>query len=150
MPQRDLRHNIQVVHLGNLTLSGATPAASSWVDTRGFDSCVFVAVNNTVTDAGTAAGFSFEVQDSDSTAATAATAVANAELNGLESDLTVTSDSADNAIAGIIGYVGDARYARLEATGTTGTDADVSVVAILHKGARMDTDSGVGTAVAAT
>lgn len=150
MPQRDLKSNISVVHLGNLTLSGVTPAASSWVDTRGYDSCVLIAVNNTVTDAGTASGFSFVVQDSDTTAAADAVAVADAELNGLESALTVTSDAADNAIAGLIGYVGNARYARLQATGTTNTAADVSVIAILTKAHLTGTMSGVGTAVAAT
>lgn len=150
MPQRDFKNNVQVVHLGNLTLSGTTPAATDWVDTRGFDSCTFVAVSNTVTDAGTAAGFSFEVQDADDTAAASAAAVADAELIGLESALTVTSDAADDAIAGTIGYVGDARYARLEATGTTLTNADVSVIAILERGPRMPSSSGVGTSVAAT
>lgn len=150
MPQQDLKNNIAVVHLGNLALSGTTPAASSWVDTRGYDTCTFVVVNNTVTDAGTASGFSFEVQDSDSTAGSSAEAVADTELLGLEADLTVTSDAADNAIAGLIGYVGDARYARLRATGTTNTDADVSVIAILSHGHLMPTMAGVQTAVSAT
>lgn len=150
MPQRDLKNNIQVVHLGNLSLSGATPAASDWVDTKGFDTCTFVAVNNTITDAGTASGYSFEVQENDDTTDAGATAVADAELLGSESDLTVTSDGADDALAGIIGYVGNARYARLEGTGTTGTNADVSVIAILSNGAQMPTNSGVGTSVAAT
>jgi len=150
MPQRDFKNNMQVVHLGNLTLTGATPAASAWVDTRGFDSCTFVMINNTVTDAGTAAGFSTVVQEGDTTVAGSATAVGDDELIGLETALTVTSDAADDAIAGTIGYVGDARYARVNVTGTTGTAADVSVIAILERGALMPTNSGVGTSVAAT
>ena len=150
MPQRDFKNNVQVVHLDNLTLTGATPAASAWVDTKGFDTCTFVAISNTVTDAGTAAGYSMEVQDSDLTTAVSATAVADAELVGLESALTVTSDAADNSVAGTIGYVGNARYARVNVTGTTGTAADVSVIAILTMGATMPTDAGVGTSVAAT
>jgi len=150
MPQRDMKNNMQVVHLGNLSLSGATPAASDWVDTKGFDTCTFVAVNNTVTDAGTASGFSFEVQEGDDTTAAGAAAVADAELLGAESALTVTADGDDDAIAGTIGYVGNSRYARVVATGTTGTDADVSIVAVLTMGARMDLDAGVGTSVAAT
>lgn len=150
MPQRDMKNNMQVVHLGNLTLSGVTPASSSWVDTRGWDACTFVVVNNTITDAGTASGYSMVVQDSDTTAAADADAVADAELVGLESALTVTSDAADNSVAGTIGYVGDARYARITVTGTTGTGADVTVLAILEKGARVPTEAGVGAAVAAT
>ena len=45
MPQRDLKNNIAVVHLGNLSLSGATPASSDWVDTKEYDSVVLIAVN---------------------------------------------------------------------------------------------------------
>jgi hypothetical protein len=150
MPQRDFKNNCQVVHLGNLALSGTTPGATAWVDTKGFDSCTFVIVANTVTDAGTAAGISFEVQDSDATAASGATAVADAELSDLETTLALTSDAADNTVSGVIGYVGDARYARIEATGTSLTDADVSVIAILERGSAMPTNSGIGTSVAAT
>jgi hypothetical protein len=150
MPQREMKNNTQVVHCGNLSLSGATPAASDWVDTRDFDSCLFVLVNNTVTDAGTAAGFSFEVQEGDDTTDAGASAVADAQLEGLESALDVTDDAADNAIAGTIAYLGSERYARIEATGTTGTDADISVIAILQHGHSMPDDAGVGTAVAAT
>lgn len=150
MPQRDMKNNVQVVHLGNLALSGTTPAASAWVDTRGFDTCTFIVVNNTVTDAGTASGYSFTVQDANDTAASSAVAVDDAELIGLESALTVTSDAADDAIAGTIGYVGDARYVRLNAVGTTNTSADVSVLAILTKAHLTPEMSGVGTSVAAT
>lgn len=150
MPQRDMKNNMQVVHLGNLSLSGTTPAASDWVDTRGYDTCTLIAVNNTVTDAGTASGYSFVVQDNDDTTAAGAAAVADDELLGLESALTVTADGDDDAVAGIIGYVGDARYVRIEATGTTGTNADVSVIAILTKAARLNDMAGTGTSVAAT
>jgi len=150
MPQQDLKNNISVVHLGNLSLSGTTPDASDWVDTRGYDSCTLVAINNTVGDAGTAAGYSFVVQEGDDTTAAGASAVADAELIGLESALTVTADDADHAIAGYIGYVGNSRYVRLNVTGTTGTDADVSVIAILGHVSRRPSMSTTGTSVAAT
>jgi len=150
MPNRDMKSNMQVVHLGNLTMSGTASAASAWVDVQGFDSCTLMVVNNTVTDAGTVvAGIGFEVQESDTTAAADATAVSDDELIGLEADLSVLTDGADDAIAGLIGYVGNSRYVRINATGSTATDADLSVVAIMHKMART-TDRGVGTAVAAT
>jgi len=150
MPQRDLKNNVQIVHLGNLSLAGATPAASDWVDTKGFDTCTFMVVSNTITDAGTAAGYSFEMQENDDTTDAGATAVADSEIIGLETELTETSDTADDSVSGFIGYAGNARYARLQGTGTTGTAADVSVIAILHKGAQMPTASSVGTSVAAT
>ena len=150
MPQRDLKNNIQVVHLNEMTLSGVTPEATDWVDTRGFDSCTFVAVTGVVTDAGTAAGIVFEVQDSDLTTAASAVAVNDLELIGLESALSILADTDDTIISGTIGYKGDARYARLNATGSTLTDAIVIVIAILHNGDRMPSNEGVGTSVAAT
>lgn len=150
MSNREMKNKTQVVHLGNLALSGTTPAASDWVDLRDADAVTFVPVMNTVTDAGTASGFSFEVQDSNDTADANAVAVADLELAGLESDMTVTSDAADDSLSATIGYLGNKRYARLEATGTTGTNADVSVIAILHYLTRSPTGAGVGTSVAAT
>lgn len=149
MANRDNVSNTQMVFLGTLTLSGTTPAASNWVDTRGFDSASIVVKTNTVTDAGTASGFSFEVQEGDDTTAAGATAVADDELIGSESDLTVTDDGADNTLVGAIGYVGDARYVRIEGTGTTGTSAGVDIYAVLEHPARAET-TFVGTSVAAT
>ncbi len=149
MAQRDGISELQLVHLGNLTLSGTSSVASAWVDSREFDKVTLVPLVNTVTDAGTADGFSFEVQESNTTAASDATAVADLELKGSESDLTVTSDSADNSVAGGIGYLGSKRYVRLVATGTTGTDADVTILAI-NGDANYEPRTFVGTSVAAT
>ncbi len=150
MPQRDLKNNIQVVHLGSLTLSGTTPGSTAWVDTRGFDSCTFIQVNGVITDAGTAAGFSVVIQDADDTLAASAAAVNDLELIGLESDLTVTSDTADNVVSGVIGYKGDARYCRATWTGTTGTDGIVTIIAVLERLARAPDDAVIGASVAAT
>ena len=146
---RDMINNKQVVHLGNVTVSGDTPAASSWVDIRGFDACTLVMVNNTITDAGTAAGFTATMQESDSTAASAATTVATADTVDGANTIQVTADTADDSIAGGIGYKGGSRYVRFNVVGTTGSDADVSVVAILNKPHRAAT-TFVGTAVTAT
>jgi hypothetical protein len=146
---RDMINNKQVVHLGNLTLSGTTPAASAWVDVREFDACTLVMVNNTVTDAGTAAGFAATMQHGDdSTTAGAADVVAADTVGGVIA-VTVTSDSSDNTNAGGLGYRGSKRYVRLNAVGTTGTAADVSVLAVLNKPHRAAT-TFVGTSVAAT
>ena len=149
MPNFDGLSPMVGTHLGNLTLSGTTSASSAWLDTRGFDTATLMAIPNTVTDAGTASGFTFVVEESDSTAGASATAVADVDLVGLESGLTVTSDSADNTICGAIGYIGNSRYVRLTVTGTTGTDADVTVVGLQSK-ASYQPASFVGTSVAAT
>lgn len=146
---RDMLNNKQVVHLGNLTLSGETPAASGWVDLKGFDACTIMVVNNTITDAGTAAGFTCSVQHGDTTAGASAAAIVAADSVDGNIAITVTADAADNAIAGGIGYKGSRRYVRVNAVGTTGTDADVSVIAVMNKPHRAAT-TFVGTSVAAT
>lgn len=146
---RDMLRNKQVVHLGNLSLSGTTPAASAWVDVRGFDACTLVLVNNTITDAGTADGFTATVQHSDTTAAADAAAIVAADSVNGSIDIDVTSDTADDSVAGGIGYRGNKRYVRMNVVGTTGTNADVSVLAVLNKPHRAAT-TFVGTKVAAT
>lgn len=149
MPQRDGLNSKVGVHMGNLTLSGATPASTDWFDTRGFDKVTMLAIANTITDAGTASGFSFEVEESDTTADADATAVDDDQLVGLESDLTETTDGNDDTLIGGIGYIGSKRYVRLTATGTTNTDADVTVLGI-GEAASYEPRTFVGTSVAAT
>ena len=146
---RDMINNKQVVFLGNLTLSGTTPAASDWVDVQDYDACTIMVVNNTITDAGTAAGFTLAVQHGDDETAAGAAAIETTDAVDGAISISVTDDSADNSIAGGIGYKGSKRYVRVNAVGTTGTDADVSVIAVLNKPHRAPTDF-VGTSVAAT
>jgi hypothetical protein len=146
---RDMLSNKQVVLLGTVTLSGTTPGATSWVDTREFDAATLVLVTQTVTDAGTASGFTFTAQHSDLTTAASAAAIAAADaINGTIS-LTVTADADDDKVIGGIGYIGSKRYLRLNGVGTTGTDAVVKVLAILNKPHRAAT-TFVGSNVAAT
>ena len=139
MAQFDMRNNAEFGLGLSATLAGATPAAGKWIDMQGWEALTFTVSTGTVTDAGTTAGFAFEVQESDTTAAADATAVADADLVGLESALTVTADTDDNKLIGSIGYVGGKRYVRIVATGTTGTDAAVTVHARKDKGAVMAT-----------
>lgn len=146
---RDLISNSQMVHLGNVTVSGTTPAVSSYVDLLGFDGATIVVVNNTVTDAGTASGFTVTIQESADTAAASAATVATTDTVGGANTIVVTSDSADNAIAGGVCYLGGERYAGISVTGTTGSDADISVYAILGKPHQAPT-TFIGTAVART
>ena len=149
MSQRDNVNSTQAVFLGAVTLSGVTPAACAWVDTQGFDSATLYVKTNTVTDAGTASGFSFEMQEGDDSTAAGATAVADAQILGLESSLTVTSDGDDDILIGGVGYVGSKRYVRLNATGTTGSDATVDIYAVLQHASACP-PTLVGASVAAT
>lgn len=119
------------------TLSGTTKAEGDWIDMQGWESLTFTVSTGTVTDAGTAAGFSFQVEEGDDTTDAGATAVADADLIGLESALTVTADTDDDKFIGTIGYRGEKRYVRMTAVGTTLTDAAVTVHAIKRKGAVM-------------
>lgn len=121
----DLKSDVQAAVAIGATLSGTTPSKGNIVDMQGFRSLTFALQTGAVTDAGTTAGFGFEVQESDNTADAAFTAVADADLIGLESALTVTSDTHDNKPIGTIGYRGIKRYVRIVATGTTATDAVV-------------------------
>lgn len=128
------------------TLVGVTPAKGKWIDMRGFRACTFSVSTGVVTDAGTAAGFSFEIQESDLITDASATAVADADLVGTEAALTVTSDAADHTFVGSIGYVGSKRYVRVVCTGTALSDAAVSVHATKRRGNVQGTatiDSGI-------
>ena len=146
---RDMLSNKQVVLLGTVTLSGTTPGATSWVDTREYDACTIVLVTQTVTDAGDSAGFTFTAQHSDLTTSASAASIAAADsVNGVIA-LTVTVDADDDKVIGGIGYKGSKRYVRLNGVGTTGTNAVVKVLAIMNKPHRAAT-TFVGTAVAAT
>lgn len=146
---RDIKSNSQIVHLGAITLSGTTPGASAWVDTRGFDAAMIVLHTNTVTDAGTTSGFTFTAQHSDLTTAASATALVAAETTDGTIALTVTADADDNKLIGAVGYRGAKRYLRLNGVGTTGTDATVTVYAVLERASQAPV-TFVGTSVAAT
>lgn len=146
---RDTKSNTQMVHLGTLTLSGTTPNASNWVDLRGFGSCILVLSTNTVTDAGTTAGFTATAQHSDLTTAASAAALVAADTTDGTFTVTVTADTDDNKDIGGIGYRGGKRYARLNLVGTTGTDAVVVVRAFLENSSQAPV-TFIGTSVAAT
>lgn len=139
MAKHDERNNKEYALGLSATLSGTTKSEGDWIDMQGFESLTFVVSTGAVTDAGTASGFAFTVEEGDDTTDAGATAVADADLIGVESDLTVTDDADDSVIVGSIGYRGGKRYVRMTALGTTGTDADVNVVAIKGHGASQGT-----------
>lgn len=117
---RDLKSNIQTAAGLSATLSGVTPAVGNIVDLRGFDAAALVLATGTVTDAGTAAGFTIKLQESDTTA--------NADFTDYTDagTVAVVLDTADDVAVGILGYVGNKRYVRAVATGTTGTAAVIN------------------------
>jgi len=149
MAKFDERNNAEYAMALSATLSGTTPAKGGLINMQGFEALTFVVSTGTVTDAGTTSGFSFEVQESDTTADAAFTAVADADLVGLESALTVTSDASDGVLVGSIGYTGGKQYVRIVATGTTGTDAVVAVQATKRRGANQKSAT-VQTPISAT
>lgn len=146
---RDGISNVVLVDMTTDTLSGTTPNASAWLDTRGFDAASIIVLTNAVTDAGTASGFTGTLQESDLTTAVSATDVAVADAVGGVVTVTVTSDTDDNIIAGKVSYLGKKRYIRMNYVGTTLTDAIVRTVGMLQEPARAPT-TFIGTSVAAT
>lgn len=125
MSNKDLKNNIKIASGINATLSGVTPAKGNICDLQGCESATFAYLRGTVTDAGTASGFSIEIQECDSTADASFTAVADGDLIGTEAALQVTVDTSDGEPIGLIGYKGTKRYVRAVVTGTTGTDAAI-------------------------
>lgn len=118
------------------TLAGTTPNSSALIDMQGYEALTVYVQTNTVTDAGTASGFTSVIQHSDSTAAgtfvdcTAAQLVPNSAGG---TTLTVTSDTDDNVLVGGVGYRGGKRYVRVTTTGTTLTDAVIRVLFLRSK-----------------
>ena len=133
MHKCDMRSETTTAFGISATLSGTTPAAGNIIDVTDYQAATFLFQTGTVTDAGTADGFSVEVQESDTTAAAAFTAVASADLVGLETALTVTSNDDDNVAVGCIGYIGTKKYVRVVVTGTTGSNAVVNGIWALQK-----------------
>ena len=126
MHMMDMRSETTTAFGISATLSGTNASAGNIVDLTDYAAATFLYQTGAVTDAGAAAGFSVEIQESDTTAAADFTAVADADLVGAESDLDVTSDSTDSVAVGSIGYIGTKRYVRVVVTGTASTDAVVN------------------------
>jgi hypothetical protein len=108
-----------LTHMGLVTLNGTAAVASSLVDLQGYNALDIAIVTGTISDAGTASGYTVKLQHSDTTVAGDFTDVAAADaINGVVS-VTSVLDTADDTIIGRLGYVGTKRYVRVVATGTT-------------------------------
>lgn len=150
MAKFDTLNDASWVLLGKLTLSGTSTVTTSLVDMQGYDALEIAFVNGTVTDAGTASGFTSKLQEADVTTAASFTDVATANaVNGVAT-VTTTLDTDDDKIAGVLGYIGGKRYVRVSATGTTLSDATVFVVGRRSRGGIAKPPTTVGTATAST
>lgn len=129
--RHDIKTDTVIAHGLSATLSGTTPATGNIVDLADAEGAMLVLQTGTVTDAGTASGFTTKLQESDTTADADFTDVAAADLNGTE--LAVTDDADDSVAVGVIGYIGNKRYVRAVATGTTGTNAVINGTWVLQK-----------------
>ena len=139
-----------MIHMGKVTLSGTSAVASSLVDMQGFNALDITLVTGTVTDAGTASGYTVKLQESDTTVAGDFTDVAAADaVNGTVS-VTNATDTDDDKIIGRLGYTGRKRYVRVVATGTTNSAGDLHPVARLARSGLARPNTAVGTATAAT
>ena len=146
---RDAISNTRLTRAASQTLSGTTANASELFDRRGFSSLTVYLETGTVTDCGTAAGFTMKLQHSDTTATGDFVDVPDSEVvpnsGGLRT-ISVTSDSDDNLFINGLGYVGEKRYVRGLTTGTTATAAVINLVGIFGHPSQAPTT----TIVAAT
>lgn len=144
---RDLKPRTQLVDLGVVTLSGTTPAASAWVDLRGFDAVELICRINAITTIGS--GYTLSAQHGDSSVGASAVAIAAGESTDGVISLTSASAGSANTILGTISYKGSKRYLRINAVGTATTAMTVTIVAVLTRASQEPTVN-VGTSVAAT
>lgn len=137
----DILSGLTLIRGAVQTLSGTTPNNSALFDRQGYDGLTVYLETGTVTDAGTAAGFTMKLQDSDTTVAGDFVDVAGADT------VTVTTDAANGLLAGAVSYQGNKRYVRAVFTGTSGTNATVQALGVL--GANTSASAPV-TAIGAT
>jgi hypothetical protein len=139
-----------LVHMGKVTLNGAAAVASSLVDMQGYNALDIALVTGTITDAGTASGYTVKMQESDSTLGTSFTDVVAADAIGGVVSVTNAVDADDDKLIGRLGYVGRKRYVRLVATGTAGSAGDLHPVARIARSSLSRPNVAIGAAVAAT
>jgi hypothetical protein len=155
MAKFDLISDLSAIRGAVQTLSGTTPNNSALIDMQGFEALTVYLETGTVTDAGTAAGFTMKLQESDSTATGTFTDVAAANIlpakGATATTVSVTADGANGLLAGALGYVGGKRYVRAVFTGTSGTDATVQILALRGKPSSTSAPvTAIGATTAAT
>jgi hypothetical protein len=139
-----------LTHMGKVTLNGTAAVASSLVDLQGYNALEIAIVAGTISDAGTAAGYTVKMQHSDTTVAGDFTDVTAADaINGVVS-VTNTVDTDDDRIIGRLGYVGTKRYVRVVATGTTASAGDLHPIAREGRSGLSRPNAAITAATAAT
>lgn len=127
---KDMHNNIKVVHAITPAAVGTSGAAngtvSAVVDRQGYESVEFVFSSGT-TGTGTDT-ITPIVYESDTATSAAFTAVADADLLGLEADQKLTLSAAGTSK---IGYRGSKRYVGIRLYGVGTATAVVSAVAVL-------------------
>jgi hypothetical protein len=109
---KDLKNNI-AINASLLPVSQTAAVNGASVDLQGYNSaCVEISAGQS---GGTTPDFTFEVQESDDDSTF--TAVAAADLQGTEPQITTANDNAVYRI----GYIGNSRYIRTAITAVTGT-----------------------------
>lgn len=133
---RDMHNNITVVHAITPQAIGTTGAAngklSAVIDRRGYDSCEFIFSSGTTGTTGDT--ITPIVYESDTATTAGFAAVADADLVGLETALTLTA-----AKTGKVGYQGNKRYVGIRIYGVGTATAIVSATAILGHASRAPT-----------
>lgn len=126
---RDLYSNLSIQRaISPVSVSDNTAQVSQIIDRQGYDSLCFAIALGSIADAD--ATFTVLVEDGDNSSLSDNAAVADAELNGLESAASFQFDS-DN-LTKKIGYGGAKRYVRLTITPANNASAALmSAVAIL-------------------
>lgn len=125
---RDLYSNLKVI---NATVAGPTDntaVTSPIVDTRDYQSVIFVVQTGTLVDAD--ATFAGVVAESDASNMSGSNAVIDEDLIGLETGVSFTF--AEDNFEGKIGYIGNKRYVQL--TITPSANASAAPIAILALG----------------
>ena len=146
----DTLNDSSAIHMGKVTLNGTSAVASSLVDLRGYEALEINLIAGTITDAGTASGYTVKLQHSDTTAAVDFTDVTAADAVNGTTSVTNTTDTDDDKLIGRLGYVGTKRYVRVVATGTTNSAGDLHPVARLGRSSLSRPNTSIGAATAAT
>lgn len=144
----DIISDLNITRGANQTLSGVTPNNSALIDMQGWNALTVYLASGTITDAGTAAGYTMKLQHSDTTATGDFVDCTADEIIG--ANVTVTSDDADDTLGGGIGYRGNKRYVRAVVTGSTGSNAVVHAVFLRGRSGVARPVPTVGATTAAT
>lgn len=113
----DLKNNFKAeVSLPPALRNASTTVKGDGVDLQGYGSAAFGTLSGTVTDGSVA----FEFQESDTDVDGEYTAIADADLQGVEADAALTTAAADDDAMIVTGYKGVKRWVRIVSTQVAG------------------------------